>query len=98
MVIGCDFNGSQPGFQRTITNTGSELRSRRSRTLLRERRERGTKPTVGGVVRSRKRIERVLCRHTDADAADAEWVRTDHRASREATKVRKDVRGERRRR
>src|SRR5436190_7802453 len=80
-----------------MTNTGGELSPRRRRALLRERRERGTKPTGGGVVRRRKRIERVLCRHTDSDAADAEWVITDHRASSEAAKVCPDVRRERRR-
>src|SRR6266446_7684401 len=75
IVIGFNFKRAQTGFQRTITNTGGELRPRRSRTLLRERRERGTKPTVGGVVRLCKRIERVLCRHAEAAAADTEWVR-----------------------
>src|SRR6266404_3166906 len=98
IVIGSNFKGAQTGFQRTITNAGGELRPRRRRTLLRERRERGTKPTVGGVVRGCKRVERVLCRHTDTDTADTECVAPNGRASREATKVRPDVRRERRRR
>src|SRR5947207_15432031 len=75
VVIGFNFKRAQTGFQRTITNTGSELGSRRSRTLLRERRERGTKPAIGGVVRLCKRIERVLGRHTHAATTDTEWVR-----------------------
>src|SRR4029077_412668 len=91
-------------FQGTITNTGGELCPRRSRTLLRERRERGTKPTVGGVVRRCKRIERVLCRHTDSDAADTERVRAEYlrtrstRSSGSSAQIRPDVRGERCRR
>src|SRR5437764_3926494 len=98
IVIGPNFKCAQTGFQRTITNTGGELRPRRSRALLREPWEGRAESAIGGVVGSRERIERVLGRNTDTGAADSEWVRTESGASGKATEVRPDIRHERRRR
>jgi len=56
--------------------------------LLREPSEGRTGIRHSSVIRSRKRIERVLRWDTDADAADTEWVGTDDVHSRKTTKVR----------